>query len=88
MRAVKDEQGRRVVPLGELERAGMLRDPEEQGSPGGELVLWRQLYERERQERELATERARELERDLVAITHSGPIRAMRLRKQLRAKLS
>lgn len=88
LRAVHDNRGRRVVPLGELERAGMLRDDDGQGNPGGELVVWRDLYERERNERMAYHERAQQLERELVAIANAGPIRAMRLRRQVRAKLS
>jgi len=63
LRAVHDEQGRRVVPRAELDRAGLLTGGEE-GNPGGELVLWRDLYEREREEhaetREQLTARADE----------------------------
>jgi hypothetical protein len=50
-------------------------------------VVWRDLYEQERQEREEADAHARELEHDLIAIANAGPIRALRLRRQLRAKL-
>lgn len=91
LRAVKDERGRRVVPRGELERAELLNSdgsPGDEGSPGGELVIWRDLYEHERQEREEADAHARELEHDLIAIANAGPIRALRLRRQLRAKLA
>lgn len=91
LRAVKDDRGRRVVPRGELERAELLNadgTPGDEGYPGGELVVWRALYEQERQEREEAAAHARELEHDLIAIANAGPIRALRLRRQLRAKLS
>jgi excisionase family DNA binding protein len=91
LRAIKDERGRRVVPRGELERAELLNpdgSPGDEGSPGGELVIWRDLYEHERQEREEADAHARELEHDLIAIANAGPIRALRLRRQLRAKLA
>jgi excisionase family DNA binding protein len=91
LRAVKDERGRRVVPRGELERAELLNpdgSPGKEGSHGGELVIWRDLYEHERQEREEADAHARELEHDLIAIANAGPIRALRLRRQLRAKLT
>jgi excisionase family DNA binding protein len=91
LRAVKDERGRRVVPRGELERAELLNpdgSPGKEGSHGGQLVIWRDLYERERQEREEADAHARELEHDLIAIANAGPIRALRLRNQLRAKLA
>ena len=91
LRAVKDERGRRVVPRGELERAELLNldgSPGEEGYPGGELVIWRDLYEQERQEREEADAHTRELEHDLIAIANAGPIRALRLRRQLRVKLA
>jgi excisionase family DNA binding protein len=91
LRAVKDERGRRVVPRGELERAELLNpdgSPGVEGSPGGELVIWQDLYEHERQAREEADAHARELEHDLIAIANAGPIRALRLRRQLRAKLA
>lgn len=87
LRSVKDAEGRHVVPRAELERAGLLGSDGAPLQPGGELVVWRELYERERQEREQSEARARELERELVAIANAGPIRAMRLRRQLRAKL-
>lgn len=86
LRAVHDEQGRRVVPRGELDRAGLLTGDEE-GNPGGELVLWRDLYERERVEREDLVVRERELHAQLVAIANAGPIRAARLRRQVRRQL-
>jgi excisionase family DNA binding protein len=91
IRAVKDERGRRVVPRGELERTELLNpdgSPGDEGSPGGELVIWRDLYEQERQEREEADAHARELEHDLIAVANAGPIRALRLRRQLRSKLT
>lgn len=91
LRAVKDERGRRVVPRGELERAELLNpdgSPGKEGSRGGQLVIWRDLYERERQERQEADARARELEHDLIAIANAGPIRALGLRRQLREKLA
>lgn len=87
LRAVHDEQGRRVVPRAELDRAGLLGG-EQAGSPRGELVLWRDLYEREREEREDLAARERELHAQLVAIANAGPIRAMRLRRQIRCQLS
>ncbi len=86
LRAVHDEQGRRVVPRAELDRAGLLGGGEE-GSPGGELVLWRDLYERERVEREDLATRERELHAQLVALANAGPIRAARLRRQVRRQL-
>jgi hypothetical protein len=62
------------------------------GSPDSvarrELVVWRDLYEQERQEREEADAHARALEHELIAIANAGPIRALRLRRQLRVKLS
>jgi len=87
LRAVHDEQGRRVVPRTELDRAGLLGSGEE-GHPGGELVLWRDLYEREREEREDLAARERELRDQLVAIANAGPIRALRLRRQARQQLA
>ncbi len=86
LRAVHDEQGRRVVPRAELDRAGLLVG-EGEGNPGGELVLWRDLYERERIERGDLAARERELHAQLVAIANAGPIRAMRLRRQVRRQL-
>jgi excisionase family DNA binding protein len=91
LRAVKDDRGRRVVPRGELERSGLLNvdgTPGEEGHPGGALVVWRDLYEQERQEREESDAHARALEHELIAIANAGPIRALRLRRQLRVKLS
>lgn len=80
-------KGRRLIRAGELERL----NTSQPGSPAeespGELVKWQQMYERERQEREQADARTRELELQLVAIANAGPIRAMRLRHELRSKL-
>ena len=81
LRAVHDEHGRRVVPRAELDRAGLLG----RGSPAGELVLWRELYERERDARDLAERERAELRELLAAIANAGPIRAARLRRQARA---
>lgn len=86
LRAVHDEQGRRVVPRAELDRAGLLGGGEE-GGPGGALVLWRDLYECERVEREDLATRERELRAQLVALANAGPIRAARLRRQVRRQL-
>jgi hypothetical protein len=52
-------------------------------NPARELVIWRDLYERERQDREDVDVRARVLEHDLIA--NAGPIRALRLCRQMRA---
>lgn len=87
LRAVHDDQGRRVVPRAELDRAGLLNQQPE-GNPGGELVLWRDLYERERAEHQAVIARERELHSQLAAIANAGPIRAMRLRKQTRQQLT
>lgn len=87
LRAVKDSQGRRMVPRTELERAGLLNQDGSAGNPGGDLVIWRDLFERERQAHQEADARAHDLERDLVAIANAGPIRALRLRRQMRIKL-
>jgi len=43
--------------------------------PGGELVVYRELYEQASQEREQAQAKVRDLELDLVAIANAGPIR-------------
>ena len=83
LRAVKDDQGRRVVPRAELERAGLF----DEGNPGGELVVWRELYERERLVAEESRERASELEKELIAIANAGPIRAYKLRRAARSRL-
>lgn len=87
LRAVHDNQGRRVVPRTELERVGLLNEDGEPGNPGGELVIWRDLYQQERANRETADQRALTLERDLVAIANAGPLRALKLRRQLRRDL-
>lgn len=84
VRSVRNERGWRVVPRTELERLGLIGEGQ---TPGGPVVVWQELYEATRQERDQAQERARSLELELVAIANAGPIRAMRLRKQLRAKL-
>jgi len=60
---------------------------EDQGSASGELVIWRDLYERERGEREDGQAQAQELREQLVAIANAGPIRARRLRQQLSASI-
>ncbi len=91
LRAVHDDRGRRVVPRTELQRAGLLRAGNpggEEGNPDGELVIWRDLYERERQEREQLAERERELVAQLAAIANAGPIHAIRLRRQVRQQLA
>lgn len=84
LRAVKDAEGRRVVPRGELERADLL----EEGSPVAALVVWRDLYERERLAAAESRERAAELELELVAIANAGPIRAFKLRRGARVRLA
>lgn len=85
VRTVKDQRGWRVVPRAELERLGLLGAGHPQG---GDVVVWRELYDQTRQERDNAQLRARELELELVAIANAGPIRAARLRRHLRSKLS
>ncbi len=106
LRVVKDDLGTRRVPRAELQRTGLLDASHPAESPNesrGELVIWRDLYERERQEhddtRERLTDRAdeerrrgdqaeasaAELRAQLAAIANAGPIRAMRLRRALRA---
>jgi hypothetical protein len=90
--------GRRYVRRGELARRQLLGagNPAEEGSGdgGGELVVWRELYDRERAEHAATRERveaaAAEAERlrlELAAIANAGPIRAMRLRRQIRHQL-
>jgi hypothetical protein len=107
LRVVKDDSGTRRVPRAELQRAGLLdqsHPAESVTESRGELVIWRDLYERERQEhedtRDQLTDRAdeerrrgdqaeaaaAELREQLAAITNAGPIRAMRLRRALRAR--
>jgi hypothetical protein len=94
LRAVHDHEGRRVVPRAELDRAGLLDrgSPAGEagtvgGSPGGEVVIWQELYEREREQREAVQEREVELRVQLAAIANAGPIRALRLRRALRASV-
>jgi hypothetical protein len=94
LRVIKDAEGTRRVPRAELVRAGFLADdgspshpaesPNESGDSTGELVIWRDLYERERQERADAEAERAELQTQLAAIANAGPIRAMRLRRQVR----
>lgn len=89
LRSVKDSQGRRVVPRGELERAGLLGTGHVDHVPHhpvGELVIWRDLYERERQAHEQTSARVHDLELDLMALANAGPIRALRLRRRLRTQ--
>jgi hypothetical protein len=95
LRTVKDESGTRRVPRTELVRAELLQPDESVSHPtesgneaGGELVIWRDLYERERQERVDAQAHGAELQAQLAAIANAGPIRAARLRKQLRRQLT
>lgn len=101
LRVVKDESGTRRVPRTELVRAGLLLATESASHPaeslsesGGELVIWRDLYERERQdhEREREAHAQAEAERaellaQLAALANAGPIRAIRLRRQVRDQL-
>jgi hypothetical protein len=93
LRVIKDAEGTRRVPRAELVRAGILADdgspshPAESGDSTGELVIWRDLYERERQERADAEAERAELQTQLAAIANAGPIRAMRLRRQVRQQL-
>jgi hypothetical protein len=49
LRFVHDDQGRRVVPRAELERAGLLGEGVPAVGAGREVVKWQQLYERERE---------------------------------------
>lgn len=87
--------GSRMVPRGALDSLDL---PEEDSTPegkGGELVIWRDLYERERNSREASEERERELHQEagelreeLAALANAGPIRAFRLRRRARERLS
>lgn len=91
LRVVRDESGTRRVPRAELVRAGLLdashpgESPDKSASYPGELVRWEDLYERERAKAEALAESERELYAQLSAIANAGPIRALRLRRQLRA---
>ncbi len=91
LRVVRDESGTRRVPRAELVRAGLLdashpaESPDKSASSPGELVRWEDLYERERAKAEALAESERELYAQLAAIANAGPIRALRLRRQLRA---
>jgi hypothetical protein len=97
LRVIKDAEGTRRVPRAELVRVGLLavdgspshslESPNESGDSAGELVIWRDLYERERQERADAEAERAELQNQLAAIANAGPIRAMRLRRQVRQQL-
>lgn len=90
LRVVRDESGTRRVPRAELIRAGLLdashpgESPDKSASRPGELVRWEDLYERERAKAEALAESERELYAQLAAIANAGPIRALRLRRQLR----
>jgi hypothetical protein len=90
LRVVRDESGTRRVPRAELVRAGLLsashpgESPDKSASHPGELVRWEDLYERERAKAEALAESERELYAQLAAIANAGPIRALRLRRQLR----
>ncbi len=91
LRVVRDEAGTRRVPRAELVRAGLLGASHPATSPagvgaghGGEMVLLRELYERERSERAVAEAQAAELRVTLAELASAGPIRALRLRRALR----
>ncbi len=84
LRAVHDDEGRRVVPRSELVRAGLLDEDGSPVQPGGAVVVWKGLYERERQEHEVSRRREKELELELAAIVNAGPFRALKLRRRLR----
>ncbi len=85
LRAVHDEQGRRMLPRAELIRAELLSQDGQPGRPGGELIVWREIAERERARAELAEAQAVELRVTLAGIAQAGPIRALRLRRALRS---
>ncbi len=50
-------------------------------------MIWREMYEREREERAAAERQHAELQTQLAAIANAGPIRAMRLRREARRQL-
>jgi len=85
LRGVHDAEGRRMVPRAELARAGLLAEAGQPGSHGGELIVWREIAERERARAEAAEARAVELRVTLAGIAQAGPIRALRLRRALRS---
>ncbi|MBV8946700.1 MAG: hypothetical protein JOZ95_14850 [Solirubrobacterales bacterium] len=91
LRVIRDATGTRRVPKAELVRAGLLTASHPVESPsesGGELVIWRDLYERERRERADAEADRAELRAQLAAIANAGPIRALRLRRLARRQLA
>jgi hypothetical protein len=100
LQSVNNSDGHRRVPRAELQRAGLIApgdpgesDDQPQGTPPSrDLVRWEDLYEREyaAREREYAARADAEataaaLREQLTAIANAGPIRAMRLRRALRA---
>ncbi len=94
LRVVRDESGTRRTGLLDASHPAKsgVESPghpgesagESQGHPG-ELVVWQTAYEREREERVEAQAQAQEMRDQLIAIANAGPIRALRLRRQLRA---
>lgn len=83
LRFVHDERGRRMVPRAELERAGLL----DQGAPavgGGEVVIWRALFERECQ----AHEQTREQLQSAADIERQRGDEAAARAEQLHAELA
>ena len=87
--------GSRMVPRGALDSLDLTESDSTPEGNGGELVIWRELYERERDSREASEERERELHQEagelreeLAALANAGPIRAFRLRRRVRERLS
>lgn len=94
LRVVKGEDGTRRVPRAELVRVGLLAGdgspshPAESDSESArELVIWRDMFERERAEHAVTREQAKALRVELASIASAGPIRAMRLRRRARQRL-
>jgi len=93
LQSVNNSDGHRRVPRAELQRAGLIApgdpgesDDQPQGTPPSrDLVRWEDLYEREYAARADAEATAAALREQLTAIANAGPIRAMRLRRALRA---
>ena len=83
---------RRVVRRGELERQNLIgagnRTEDGGGEPAGEIVIWRELYEREHQEGEQLRQERDELRLELAALANASGIRAWKLKRETRAKLS
>lgn len=77
-------QGRRLLRRGELQRLQAAADPIPGEGGAGEVVIWRELYENERQERELAVKRAR----DASAPRTEDEARSLKPRRARRSRAS